>query len=279
MAAALINGRPADCLGIADRGLQYGDGLFETIAVHAGKAVLLGQHLQRLIDGCQRLALAVPEIAELTRQIESQAREGDPAAVIKLIVTRGASGRGYAPAPHARPTTILTRHPFPAWPDAWWRDGVIARWCDMRLGRNPRLAGMKHLNRLEQVLARAEWTDGAIAEGIMRDSEAHVIEGVMSNLFILKDDCLHTPDLGASGVDGVMRRQVLKMADEHGYDTRVGVMLPEDVLAADALLFSNSLIGLWPVRYLENHDFEAAAFPTELIASARALACGERAAR
>ena len=278
MAAALINGRPADCLSIADRGLQYGDGLFETIAVHAGKAILLAQHLQRLVDGCQRLLLLPPDPADLTRRIESLARDGNPSAVIKLIITRGASGRGYAPAPRTRPTTILTRHAFPAYPDAWWRDGIAARWCDMRLGRNARLAGVKHLNRLEQVLARAEWTDSTIAEGIMRDSEAHVIEGVMSNLFILKDNCLHTPKLAESGVDGVMRRQVLKMADACGYDTRVGVIHRKDVLAADALLFSNSLIGLWPVRRLETHGFQPAAFPTKLVASARALARGEQAA-
>ncbi len=279
MAAALINGRPSDCLSVTDRGLQYGDGLFETIAAHDGRAVLLAEHLQRLRNGCQRLRLPIPDIAGITRQIASLAHEAGTPAVIKLIVTRGSAGRGYAPAPDASPTIILSRHPFPDYPSVWWRDGIVARWCDMRLGRNPRLAGTKHLNRLEQVLARAEWTDSTISEGIMRDSKGRVIEGVMSNLFVLKDNRLHSPKLDESGVDGIMRRQVLRLADDHGFRTHIATMTRTDVLSADALLFSNSLIGLWPVRRLATHLFEPAAFPTRLIAATRALARGEEVAR
>jgi 4-amino-4-deoxychorismate lyase len=248
MTAILVNGLPAEHISVTDRGLLYGDGLFETLAVDAGRPLLWDAHLQRLLAGCARLGLPKPDVDaladEATRVCAGQAR-----AVLKIIITRGPSSRGYAPPPVATPTRILSRSPWPDYPAANARHGVAITWCATPLARNPRLAGIKHLNRLEQVLARAECLP-PYAEGLMCDTDGQVIAGTMSNLFAVTGDTLATPDLSQSGVAGVMRAQVLAVARERGLDCRERRLTPAEVEAADELFLTNSVIGLWPVNRL-----------------------------
>jgi len=253
MTAILVNGSPTEHIPVADRGLQYGDGLFETLAVDTGQLLLWDAHLQRLLAGCRRLGLPAPDVDVLANE-SALLCAGQARAVLKIIITRGPAARGYAPPPVAVPTRILCRSPWPDHPAAYTRHGVAVTWCATPLARNPRLAGIKHLNRLEQVLARGECAP-PYAEGLMCDTDGHVIAGTMSNLFTVTGDTLATPDLSQSGVAGVVRAQVLAMARARGLDCRELRLTPAEVEAADELFLTNSIIGLWPVNRLDARTY------------------------
>ena len=194
MLSCLIDGREAVAIDVRDRGLHYGDGLFETLAVAQGRPLLWRRHMQRLAAGCRRLRIPPPAAETLREEAERLCARLDR-AVLKIMVTRGDGGRGYAPPPAAAGTRVLMTYPWPPYPERHRRDGVAVRVCAARLGASPGLVGLKHLNRLEQVMARAEWDDPSIAEGLMLDAAGHVIEGTMSNLFAVIGGRLVTPDL------------------------------------------------------------------------------------
>lgn len=181
----LVNGEQHDTIAIMDRGFQYGDGLFETIEVRANQPIFLEQHLKRLNADSKRLYLPQIDVDLLHSEIH-QLCQNVGNAVLKIIITRGSGGRGYRQPDVIQPTRILSLYPFPDYPKSYYFDGIVARICKTRLGLNPDLAGIKHLNRLEQVMARAEWNDAAIQEGIMLDFNGRVIEGTMTNLFYVK---------------------------------------------------------------------------------------------
>ncbi|MEE9251480.1 MAG: aminodeoxychorismate lyase, partial [Alphaproteobacteria bacterium] len=176
---------------------------------------------------------------------------GHGRCVLKIIVTRGAGGRGYRPPERPVPTRILSRHPWPDYALAAWREGVVARVCTTRLATQPLLAGIKHLNRLEQVMARREWDDPVISEGLMLDTDGFVVDGTMSNLFIVAGGRLATPDLSLCGVAGVMRAVVLEAAAKLEVPAEVIRITLDRVRAADEVFLTNSLIGIWPVRELD----------------------------
>ncbi|MGR9086122.1 MAG: aminodeoxychorismate lyase [Gammaproteobacteria bacterium] len=247
----LVNGEYRDHIAIADRGFQYGDGLFETIEVRCGKPLFLIRHLQRLELGCRRLLIPFPP-ADLLRLEATSICKDSERAVLKLIVTRGSGGRGYRPPEPSHPTRVLQLHPFPDYPDTVWQQGITARFCRTRLGLNPATAGMKHLNRLEQVLARAEWKDPGIQEGIMLDLNGHVIEGTMTNLFYFNNGAAYTPSLTLSGVDGIARRLLMTLLTRQGHAPYEAMCTPNELLAADEVFVCNSVIGLWPVKMIEN---------------------------
>ncbi len=249
----LINGVPDTHIQISDRGLHYGDGLFETLAVDTGQPLLWEAHMQRLRVGCERLAIPSPDLTVLADEA-AQLCAGQARAVLKIIVTRGSATRGYTPPRQAAPTRILIRSSWPDHPAANARQGVAVDWCGTTLARNPRLAGIKHLNRLEQVLARAE-CPSVLAEGLMCDTESYVIEGTMSNLFIVRHGTLITPDLSQSGVAGVLRAQVLALARGRGLECREAWLRPAEVEAAEEVFLTNSIIGLWPVTRLGTRTY------------------------
>jgi 4-amino-4-deoxychorismate lyase len=271
--AVLIDGHPGERLPVTDRGLSYGDGLFETLALADAGPCLWRLHLERLDAGCRRLGIAAPEPVLLRREA-ARAIAGHRDGVLKIILTRGSGGRGYRPDPAARPRRILLWFPGPEYPDSWTVEGVHVRFCATQLGRNPRLAGIKHLNRLEQVLARAEWANPAIAEGLMLDSEGLVIEGTMSNLFVERDGRLLTPRLDRTGVAGVVRALVLEQARAQGIVCEERDLEPQELLAADALFLTNSLIGIWPVRRLEERRYGLGALTLALREAVTASALG-----
>lgn len=245
----LIDGEPRETIAVLDRGLMYGDGVFRTIRLEAGRAVWWRDHLAKLADDCARLGLAcpAPEIwaADLQR-LSAQHPDG----ALKLMVTRGVGSRGYQPPQPARPTRIALLAPLPEWPASLWQEGVAVRVCDLRLGRQPRLAGVKHLNRLENVLARAEWDDPTIREGLLLAEDGRVIGGVSSNLFIYRAGELLTPRLDDCGVAGVARGRVLQAAAARGVAVREQDLTLDEVLAAEAVWLTNSLIRLWRVARL-----------------------------
>lgn len=216
-----VDGRPAAELSVRDRGLAYGDGLFETLAVRAGTPRLLERHLARLEEGCRRLAIPLDTAALRQELLAFCAALGD--GVAKLIVTRGEGLRGYAPPAEASPRRILSGSPRPAYPERHWQQGVRLFACRTRLAEQPLLAGLKHLNRLEQVLARAEWSDAGHAEGLMLDVHERVVEGVFSNLLLVLDGTLVAPDLRRCGVAGVMRAEFSSAPKESASRWRYGM--------------------------------------------------------
>ncbi|MFV1996422.1 MAG: aminodeoxychorismate lyase [Acidiferrobacterales bacterium] len=250
----MVNGRISDHISANDRGLQFGDGCFETIAVEHGRALMLDKHLIRLATGCERLGINLDGLVDqLTEEAGKVARSAEK-GVLKIILTRGAGGRGYRTDPELVPTRILSLAPWPHFPKDYRTEGIAMRLCDTRLSENRKLAGIKHLNRLEQVLARSEWHDSH-QEGLMLDQAGHVIEGTMSNIFIQVGNELRTPDLARCGVSGVMRNEILRYLSKAGIICRESRIDLEMVFSADALFVCNSLIGLWPVTSLDDKSF------------------------
>ena len=241
-----VDGQPADAVPLKDRGLAYGDGLFETLAVKAGQPVLLDRHLQRLDEGCRRLALVADQALIRDELLAYAAALGD--GVLKLILTRGDSLRGYGINAGAPVRRILQGSPPATYPPAHGSSGVRLFPCATRLSEQPLLAGLKHLNRLEQVLARAEWQDADHAEGLMLDMSGRVIEGVFSNLFLVDNGQLLTADLSRCGVAGVMRAELLARAEALGVVTTVTDISLAQLQRADEVFVCNSVYGIWPVR-------------------------------
>jgi len=243
----VVNGQREDRISIHDRGLAYGDGLFETVALISGVPQHWDLHLQRMARGCERLGLPFPAPEVFARDIEGLSPP--PArCVLKLILTRGSGGRGYLPPEAPSPTRIACLLPWPDYPATHVTDGVTVRLCRTRLGINPFLAGIKHLNRLEQVLARAEWREGNIAEGLMLDARGRLIEGTMSNVVLIFNGSLHTPSVRDCGVAGIMREVVMRECRAAGMSIIERDIGWQEVREAQEMFLTNSLIGLWSVR-------------------------------
>ena len=239
----LINGeRPADferAIAVADRGLHYGDGLFETMWVYRGRVRFLADHLARLAKGCARLGLPAPDLTLLQQEIDA-VTEGAERGVLKVLMTRGVGGRGYAPPEECGTTRIVALYPAP--PSV--APTVTVDWCRVRLGRNAMLAGIKHLNRLEQVLAQRELGDRGIDEGLMLDSEDELIGAVAGNVFVVHQGVLLTPDLRFCGVEGVMRKRVIIAAAALQITVRIQALTPEHVAQADEVFITNAVRGV-----------------------------------
>ncbi|HEV2703058.1 MAG TPA: aminodeoxychorismate lyase [Steroidobacteraceae bacterium] len=241
-------------LDVQDRGLHYGDGLFETIACRAGRPRFLSLHLERLATGCERLGIRYQDFAGLAMRIRELAAAA-PNGIIKLILTRGsATARGYGPQGDEQARVLLLQYPWPAADPALWAQGVVVRTAQGRLGENPALAGLKHLNRLEQVLIRSEWRDPAIHEALVFSSSGWLISGTMSNVFLVMAGGIVTPALTHAGVCGVMRRVVMREAQAAGLAVTETVLGATALAAAGEIFLTNARIGIWPVRCLDGRE-------------------------
>lgn len=241
----LVNGMPSGHIQATDRGLIYGDGVFRTLQIRAGRPFCWQRQFAKLHADCQALKIECPAFATLSQEL-ALIGAAEPDCVAKIIVTRGTGSRGYAPNTGA--THIVMAAPLPEYPSQYLAAGVELHVCDLRLSRQPRLAGIKHLNRLENVLARMEWDDPAIAEGLLLDTGGNVIEGTMSNLFMLKGNKLFTPDLSYAGVAGVTRDRIMALAPVLGLELAVGNYALDFLLQAEELVLCNSIMGAWQVK-------------------------------
>jgi len=266
---ALVNGIGSTRVVATDRGLMYGDGLFETFAVCDGFPCLWKAHMNRLRAGADRLRIPCPPESLLWHECRSVIGKA-LRCVLKLVVTRGSGGRGYSPPAVPRPTRIVSSHPWPEHPEAYYQSGVSVKLCNIRLADQPVLAGIKHLNRLEQVLARSEWTDPDYAEGLMRDSRGRAISGTMSNLFAFAKGRLVTPSLERCGIAGTVRDLVLRTAPHFGIESAEQDLYPSDLLQAEGLFLTNAVIGVWPVRQLGEQRYDVHRLPLEFLERIRA---------
>ncbi|MBB5191069.1 4-amino-4-deoxychorismate lyase [Silvimonas terrae] len=265
----LINGLPAERLDLSDRAFQFGDGVFRTFYARDGKVPFLLRHLARLRADALALGIHAPDDATWLADL-GRAVTGD--ATIKLILTRGETPRGYTYPADIQPNRIVQISPL-APPRAFAEGGARVRVCATRAGWQPRLAGIKHLNRLENVLARAEWQDPSIFEGLLLDRDDQVIEGCMSNILMLEDDQLITPVLDGAGVAGVMRDVAMTAAGQLGWPVAQDRISLPRLLVAQQVWLCNSLIGLVPVGQLAGVNLAldqrdaALRMATEIVAS------------
>jgi len=265
----LINGRNSECLPVLDRGLQYGDGLFETIAFIGDEAPLWERHMARLIHGCETLGITPPDTALLLGEARTLVGEGR--TILKIIVTRGQQGRGYFPG-EGEPTRLLYTRPWS--PVHQGSEGIRAHLCRTRLARGGVLAGLKTLNRLEQVMAAREAAAAGCSEGVLCDADGFLVEGIMSNLFWFVRGGLFTPDLQQCGVAGVMRAFVLDVASRAGMPVRI-VREKADVLEQADGVFLTSATGLVPVSECDGNQFDIRAVPIEIRAAINRLLMAE----
>jgi len=249
-----LRGQDLDSLSLTDRGYHYGDGLFETIAIVNGQICLWDQHATRLCKGCRHLGLEIPDRRQMKDQVD-QLASLQKNSVVKILISAAGAGRGYRRTDNK---INCSMHLY-EWPDSTPikanQSGIRIRICDLRLSQQPALAGLKHLNRLENVLAATElagWNDSSISEGLLFDHDNHLIEGISSNVFIKIDRQLFTPQLDRNGIDGVVRQLLMATAEQMGAPvslTRIGREMLEE---ADAVYLTNSIRGVQHVGEIVN---------------------------
>tara|TARA_B110000858_G_scaffold198527_1_gene266260 strand:+ start:10447 stop:11292 length:846 start_codon:yes stop_codon:yes gene_type:complete len=264
---SLINGQQAEHISIRDRGLQYGDGCFETIRVLSNTPILWSAHLKRLEHACKVLQLSV-NFDSLQSEI-SQILQLNKAAdvILKIIITRGEGGRGYAPTKQADPTRILQLIDYVA---PATNKGARVVLCQHRLSSNSNLAGIKHLNRLDQILASAQ-IPTECDEGLCMNEEGYLIEACRSNLLLAIDDELVTPDLSKSGIEGVMLNHLIAEFAKQGIQVLRKTLSLSELNTAKEILLCNSVFGVWPIAEIQNEDWRLTQEDGPLISAALAF--------
>jgi 4-amino-4-deoxychorismate lyase len=266
-----VNGVEGGSVSVDDRGLQYGDGLFETMAASNGRVRRFAQHMARLTEGCHRLGMPTPPV-DLIETDCHRALEGFGTAVVKLTLTRGPGPRGYPPPAEPNLTRIVVSTAQQVSESEAARP-LTLRVCETRLGRNPRLAGMKHLNRLEQVLAGAELREPPVDEGLMRSTDDRIVCATAANVFLVRQGELLTPQISDCGVSGVMREVVLRVAVKLGIHVEVGDFTLDDLARADECFLTNAVRGIRPVGRVEGvNNFKASEITQRLREATEAAA-------
>lgn len=248
-ASYLINGEFSDGISPLDRGFAYGDGVFRTLKVVNGAPIKWSLQYQKLEQDCSAIGIVCPGAELLMHDIEILFADL-PAedAVAKIIITRGIGHRGYAIPAIVEPTRVVIQSAMPHYEVAYHQEGVELFLCETRLASQPQLAKIKHLNRLENILARAELTDSHFFDGLIRDTDGHVIECTSANLFIRNGKTLYTPSLENCGVAGVTRQSIMSIAPSLGYTVQEAEFTLAQLFGADEVIVSNSLYGAFQVK-------------------------------
>jgi len=255
----LINGGSEQAISVFDRGFAYGDGVFRTMQMRSGLPVNWPFHYQKLVADCAAIGIVCPS-AELLMSDFQKLFEIDNFAdetsyipeVAKIIITRGEGERGYAPPAVTVPTRVIIKSAMPIYAELNYQQGVQLRVCETRLALQPKLAGIKHLNRLENVLARMEWREDSIFEGLLLDQAGNVIECTMSNVFARFGNRLITPDLSQCGVAGITRQRILGLGKMLGLSVSIESLTLVQLLQADEVIICNSLYGAFQVNSIDN---------------------------
>jgi len=259
-----VNGHATTSVDVTDRGLQYGDGLFETVTCVDGEPRWLAAHLARLRLGCERLRIPFRDYDLLVDEI-GHAAGAQSRAIVKIIVTRGNSAaRGYAFAGDETPTRIVSRHEWPSEPADARTRGIAVVTARRTMPADPTLAGIKHLNRLDNVLAAREATERGVDEILRFDEGGRLICGSMTNVFLVRGESLLTPALDRAGVCGVMRDRVLRLAEEGGRIAQVKDVDGPDLRAAEGVFLTNVRVGIWPVQRIDDRELQVPALVRQL---------------
>lgn len=256
----LIDGHPSTAVSAFDRGLNYGDGLFETMRLHAGRVGLLARHLQRLRASCERLDLPYPGDAVIETDLLKITGGGPAEGVLRLVLTRGDGARGYAPPKAATGRRMLALGALPPAAPSTLSVGI----CTTRLGRSAALGGMKHLGRLEQVLAAAEVAAQGWDEGLMLDDDEQVVAATRHNLFFIRDGRVLTPPLEGSGVAGVMRGLILEALPALGLTGGEAPLRYHELHEIDEMFLCNAVAGVRAVGQLAGRTLPQGGTPAAL---------------
>lgn len=243
----LINGSEQYSLAASDRATQFGDGCFTTARIADGTVCLLAEHLRRLREACAQLFIPYTQWATLEDEMR-QLAVTQSTGVLKVIISRGAGGRGYSGADCQSPTRILSVSTYPTQYDQWKKEGVTLALSPIRLGRNPHLAGIKHLNRLEQVLIRRYLEQMRADEALVLDSEGWLTECCAANIFWRQGKDVFTPQLEQAGVNGIMRQFCLRQLASSSYRVVETTASPDVLKLADEVIICNALMPVIPVR-------------------------------
>jgi len=254
MIKALINGQPDTVVSITDRAFNYGDGVFETIAVNDRKLQFWSKHYQRLSNGCEKLSIIPPAEEKLLDDIKKLVPQQGK-FVLKIIVSRGAGGRGYAAESSLAPTIVVSLNHWPENNQIRIEKGIRARLCEHRLVINPALAGIKHLNRLDQVIARNEWHNSDFDEGIMLDLNDNLLEGTASNLFVKINNQWQTAPEKDCAVAGVMRAFILEQLAKKNIACIEKRIKQSELPLVDEVFVCNSIWGIIPVIQCDEFQF------------------------
>ena len=273
----LINGSFDHTISPLDRGFAYGDGIFRTLVMREGSPENWPLHYQKLVADCSAIGIVCPSPELLMNDLQ-QLFLLDETAVAKIIVTRGEGNRGYTPPAITAPMRVVIKSPMPQYPETRFVDGVNLTVCETRLALQPRLAGIKHLNRLENVLARMEWHSPDIADGIFLDINDNVIECTAANIFARFGDILITPNLTQCGVAGVTRQRIIEFAHTLALTTVVENLSLEKLFMADEVIICNSLYGAWQVKTVQMKASQNNSSSLEISIKTASLAANIRAA-
>jgi 4-amino-4-deoxychorismate lyase len=252
--AALFNGAALQSDWALNRGLHYGDGVFRTLLRYDHRWVDWPTQMSKLRKDAARISLSAPDSALLLEEAELLCW-AQASATLKILLWRAGRGRGYRSESDAA-ERLLLRYDAPQFPPNYWTQGIRAFLSLVTMSAQPRLAGIKHLNRLEQVLASRDWPDD-VQEAILLSAAGKLVCGTRSNLFWLARGQLFTPDLSECGVSGVMRGRIVQLAQSMEIEIKTGSYAPQDLLDADEAFVTNSLIGLWPLRQFETRNWNA----------------------
>ena len=270
----LINGSFNQAISPFDRGFAYGDGVFRTLVMRNGVPESWPQHYQKLVADCAVINIVCPS-AELLMSdlqqlflIDTQSEENS--SVAKIIITRGEGNRGYTPPPITAPMRVVTKSPMPEYPETRFTDGVNLTVCETRLAAQPLLAGIKSLNRLENVLARMEWNSPDIADGILLDANDNVIECTAANIFARFSNTLITPSLTQCGIAGVTRQRIIELAHTFSLKISIETFSLEKLLSADEVIVCSSLYGAFQVKSIQEKFIKTASLATNIRGALRA---------
>lgn len=265
-----VDGRLADSVPADDRGLHYGDGLFETLLVRGGRPRFLEAHLARLASGCSRLAIPFQGESALRAEIAAAGARATQLAILKIIVTRGsATRRGYAPDAEVPRRLMALYESAP--PAAELREGVDLVLATGTVAEHPGLAGIKHLSRIENVWALGEARAAGAFDALLRTASGQVISGAMSNLFIVRAGRVLTPRVDRAGVAGILRQVVLRECAALSIAAAEQPLSMDEVLAADEAFITNARIGVVPVRRVGEHAYRMKSLALRLAAHVEAL--------
>ena len=274
-ASYLINGSFNQAISPFDRGFAYGDGVFRTIKMLSGIPEHWPQHYQKLVADCAAINIVCPSaellMSDIAQLFADDAKTENQAAVAKIIITRGEGNRGYAPPAITAPMRVVLKSPMPDYPQDRFTNGVNLTVCETRLAAQPLLAGIKSLNRLENVLARMEWNDQEIAEGIMLDMQGNVIECTAANIFARFGDTLITPSLQQCGIAGITRQRIIELASTLTLKTAIETFDLKKLYAADEMIICSSLYGAWQVNMIQQNNINTAGLAANIRAALKAI--------
>lgn len=267
----IVNGSFEQTISPLDRGFTYGDGVFRTMIVRSGLPECWPLHYQKLVADCAAIKIVCPSaellISDLQLLFSEEEIAENSVVVVKIMITRGEGERGYAAPAVTNPLRVLIKTDMPVYPNTYFNEGVHLHVCKTTLATQASLAGVKHLNRLENVLARMEWTDPSIADGIMFDNNQHVIECTAANIFMCSGKTLTTPSLSQCGVMGITRQRIINLAHLIGLTVKIESFSLDQLLASDGVVITNSLYGAFLVNRIQQKTWA----PTSLAADMREI--------